>query len=457
MKVNYRLSTKHNGKYSEILLSIFPYICGKVQTMRAKSGIFVSEKYFDKASGVMSLTRKYNPTPEVIYHKEQAEALHRLVSHIEDRYFHTNVSTMSASWLKDLVYEYYHPEKSDANEKKPFYELAEDYISKKMVGEGYARGFRVVVRAVLRYEGFVRETQKGMSAFVFDIDTVTRDDIEDFRDYLRNEKALSEEYPTLYKRLFNEYPVGLTTYNKVVEDRGQNTIISKIKKLKSFFVWLYETGRTKNRPFDGIKIGTIQAGTPIYINIDERNIIATTPMPSKHLEAQRDIFIFQCLIGCRVGDLMKMTEKNITGRMLTYTPHKTKNEGEQAFTARVPLIDEAVVLMEKYKGIDKHGRLFPFITPQKYNDAIKEIFSLAGITRNVEVRNALTEEIEIRPINEVASSHMARRTFIGNLYFKVQDPNLIGQMSGHVEGSRAFQRYRRIEDETLMNVVEFLR
>lgn len=49
---------------------------------------------------------------------------------------------------------------------------------------------------------------------------------------------------------------------------------------------------------------------------------------------------------------------------------------------------------------------------------------------------------------------MARRTFIGNLYKQVQDPNLIGKMSGHVEGSTAFTRYRRIEDDTLRDIID---
>jgi len=106
--------------------------------------------------------------------------------------------------------------------------------------------------------------------------------------------------------------------------------------------------------------------------------------------------------------------------------------------------------------VDRQGRLFPFISDQKYNEAIKEIFSKAGITRQVEVRNSLTGEIDLRPINEVASSHMARRTFIGNAYQKVSDPNIIGRMSGHVEGSRAFARYRKIEDDTLRKVIEQL-
>jgi len=57
--------------------------------------------------------------------------------------------------------------------------------------------------------------------------------------------------------------------------------------------------------------------------------------------------------------------------------------------------------------------------------------------------DAATEEIK-KPLYEVASSHMARRTFIGNIYKKVIDPNLVGALSGHKEGSKAFSRYREI-------------
>ena len=81
---------------------------------------------------------------------------------------------------------------------------------------------------------------------------------------------------------------------------------------------------------------------------------------------------------------------------------------------------------------------------------------MAEITRNVEIRNPLTGENEFVPINTIASSHIARRTFIGNAYFKVQDPNLIGKMSGHVEGSKAFKRYRKIEDSTLKDVINLI-
>ena len=71
----------------------------------------------------------------------------------------------------------------------------------------------------------------------------------------------------------------------------------------------------------------------------------------------------------------------------------------------------------------------------------------SGITRIVTILNPTTGEEEQRPINEIASSHLARRTFVGNLYKKVKDPNLVGALSGHKEGSRAFSRYRDIDDD----------
>ena len=41
---------------------------------------------------------------------------------------------------------------------------------------------------------------------------------------------------------------------------------------------------------------------------------------------------------------------------------------------------------------------------------------LAGITRVVTIINPTTRKEEQHPICDVASSHMARRNFIGNLY-----------------------------------------
>jgi hypothetical protein len=51
---------------------------------------------------------------------------------------------------------------------------------------------------------------------------------------------------------------------------------------------------------------------------------------------------------------------------------------------------------------------------------------------------------------------MARRTFTGNLYKKVKDPNLVGSLTGHKVGSKAFARYRSIDEEMKQDLVNLL-
>ena len=70
--------------------------------------------------------------------------------------------------------------------------------------------------------------------------------------------------------------------------------------------------------------------------------------------------------------------------------------------------------------------------------------------------NTRTRKEEKVPINTIACSHMARRTFIGNIYKLVQDPNLISALTGHVEGSRAFTRYRTIDIDMKRDLVKIL-
>ena len=122
----------------------------------------------------------------------------------------------------------------------------------------------------------------------------------------------------------------------------------------------------------------------------------------------------------------------------------------------VPLNSQAQKLIEKYKGVDQQGRLFPCISQPKYNQAIKDICHICGIDRLIDKLNPVTQQEEKIPLWKLASSHMARRTFAGNAYDKVQDPDLICSMTGHVEGSKAFDRYRTISNDLKKKVIDLI-
>lgn len=363
---------------------------------------------------------------------------------------------LTSDMLERLVDEKLHPEKYKSTEDG-FFPLMEEFLLKRKLSEVRDNNFRVLIRALKRYE-LLRQMvdederkskrQKGSCApFQLDIDMIDADIVTDIESFLRNEHTLFTEYPEVYKAVSG---------SKQPQQRGNNTICAMFNKLRAFFNWCNEQGKTENKPFAGYEgVTSEKYGTPYYITIDERNKIADFDLSSKHaLEVQRDIFVFQCLIGCRVSDLLKMTKDNIINGVVEYVPHKTMDE--RPTVVRVPLNDRAVRLVEKYQGKDQKGRLFPFISAQKYNDAIKDIFKACEITRIVTVLNPTTGKEEKKPINEVASSHLARRTFVGNLYKKVKDPNLVGSLSGHKEGSKAFARYREIDDEIKTELVKMI-
>ena len=253
-----------------------------------------------------------------------------------------------------------------------------------------------------------------------------------------------ELYPSIYETIPEK---------RTPQPRGKNTLIDCFSRIRTFFLWCFDNKLTANRPFDKFPIEECKYGTPIYINLEERDRIFNADLSATpQLEIQRDIFIFQTLIGCRVSDLYRMTKLNIVNGAVEYIQKKTK-EGNPV-TVRVPLNDKAKEILERYK--DHEGKLLPFISEQKYNEAIKKIFKLSGVDRIVTILDPLTRDEVKKPLYEVASSHLARRTFIGNIYKKVKDPNLVSALSGHKEGSKAFRRYRDIDEEMKKDLVKLL-
>ena len=357
----------------------------------------------------------------------------------------------NAEWLSEQIDKYHHPDKYKTQEqiesetKLTFEQLLEEFLLKHKLSEVRRKNFRVIKRALLRYELYVRATKRGQKSFILDIDNVTPDTLYDMWDFFENEHKYFELYPSIYEQIPEK---------RTPKPRGKNTLIDCFCRIRTFFLWCYDKKRTLNRPFDQFRIDECTYGTPIYITLEERDKLLEKDLSEyKQVEIQRDIFVFQSLIGCRIGDLYRMTKRNVIDDAIEYIPRKTKDGNP--VTVRVPLNDKAKAILGKYK--DYTGdKILPFISEQKYNDAIKKAFELAEINRIVTILDPLTNEEVKKPLYEVVSSHMARRTFIGNIYKKVKDPNLIGALSGHKEGSKAFNRYREIDEDMKKELVNLL-
>ena len=444
---NITKGTNPMGK-AEILLRLS---VSRNLVVRLKTGLWIDPSRFDK--GTFSLPKDATARAEIRAIEDKLIDIERFLINLCEK---TAPDILSKDFLLAQYDLFLHPvpEKKKRTPREPnFFETFEDYIEKKNISEWRIKHLRVLKRALMRYELYVRAN--GRSRYKIKLDEFTVEDVNGFEKFLRSEHKISEKYPEIYQVV----PADTHTTRKKPkpQPKGDNTIIGLFGLMRAFYRWCREQELTTNDPFAKYNGKTTEVyGTPYYITIEERDRIADFDMSANPaLEIQRDIFIFQCLIGCRVSDLMAMTPASIINDAIEYMPQKTK--GERPQVVRVPLNNRAKALVEKYAGRDDlNGKLLPFISSQKYNVAIKRIFTLCGVTRMVTVLNPTTREEEKRPLNEIASSHLARRTFIGNLYKKVKDPNLVGSLSGHKEGSKAFARYRDIDEDMKKELVSLL-
>lgn len=326
--------------------------------------------------------------------------------------------------------------------EKTFFDFYDEFILYQP--EGQKRHLMVLRRILQRWEMYRQAT--GEESFRIDVDTLNEDDLHRLDKFLKEEHSFQDSYPKIYAKVKE---------TRRVLERGNNARSIILDRFRTFFIWAYKTRRTDNNPFQVYKVPDEVYGTPYYITIEERDHLLNTDLSGHpETEIQRDIFVFQCLIGCRVSNLSKLKKSNLkdNGNFIEYIPRKTKDD--KPVTVRVPLTQTAKDLIKKYSG--KSEKLFPFISDQKYNKQIKKAFTLAGLDRLVTVLNPTTGEEEQRPLNEIASSHLARRAFVGNLYKRVKDQNLVASMSGHVEGSKAFARYRDIDDDMKQETIKWL-
>jgi len=242
-------------------------------------------------------------------------------------------------------------------------------------------------------------------------------------------------------------------YLRTDEDipRSKNTIAGILSRLRAFFSYSVSQKWMKFTPFKEYSIEPEVYGDPIYLTKEERDRLFNANITNERLARVRDLFVLQCFIGCRVGDFIKLRKTNIINGFVHYVPAKTQDENQKV--CKVPLSEKAKEIINKYDLPD--GSLVPYITDQRYNEYLKELFKDVGLNRPVVRMNPLTRQNETVLLSSIACSHMARRTFVGLLHKKVKNET-IASMSGHVENSRAFGRYYAVDEDDQRDAIKII-
>ena len=76
-----------------------------------------------------------------------------------------------------------------------FQERFQEFLNANDFSEGRVTQYRVIERAVLRFEEFVRVTKPRRKLYVFDVRIVDENDLNDLYDFMSKEHIYYEEYP----------------------------------------------------------------------------------------------------------------------------------------------------------------------------------------------------------------------------------------------------------------------
>lgn len=476
-KIEKSLSTKKdtNGK-SRLMLRVV-YTHGV--TFRLKTSVFVTPSLFDAKSGEVIVPRKSKSNAAVYdVAVEESAAVKSFISRIEtilatelpegmqmskeyvvrilelqdDKKINLATDRLTMDKIQNALMKADKMQNGISDDSDTLLSQAIiNYAECKNLSKYRTSLYYTISNKILRFEEYRSITERKNNKIR--LKDLTSDLLTEFCDYYKEEYNLIRQFPNVFSKI-DKIQLSDKQRFYAVRPCGNNCIADIKRRIRTVINWYKTKGVSFDNTVDSFDLGTCLYGKPIYISKEERNQIANYNLSgeSEDIQLVRDTMILQSLIGCRVGDLERLTHANITNGVLEYVPNKTKLHQVQV-KPRVPLCAKAIEIIEHYKGKDPNGRLLPFLHKGKYNILIKQVFRICGITRTVIVRNPLTGMNEAKPICDVASSHMMRRTFIGAAYKAVKDPNLVGTMSGHVPGSTAFYRYRTIDDEDLREVI----
>ena len=270
----------------------------------------------------------------------------------------------------------------------------------------------------------------------------TTDLVLEFRQFIADEYKYVPLYPDLYPRgSGHHWP------KKQLRD---TTVVHDLKLLQAFFAELENSDEIRRSPFRKLSmekrriIMHTRYDAPIFLRAEELKVVMATKVPSELLWV-KDLFVLNCAIGCRISDLLRLSMDKVAVSddgipYVHYIPLKTARFQNSNVEVQTPLIEPALEIIRR-TGLHfmEHNLHYG---KQRYNKALRQLLRYCDITRQVSMYCPETGDNEYRPICEVATSKLARKTHIDMLN-KVQINYYAAGL--HRVGSDAVFRYTNLE------------
>ena len=204
---------------------------------------------------------------------------------------------------------------------------------------------------------------------------------------------------------------------------AQGTLRNEIKKVKSLFIWAFNSGIISKTPFANVSF-TFKDPEQPYLTQEEVDRIRQLKLDDR-LDTVRNFFLFLCYSGLEYTDFVHLEKSDVK-----------RNEHGQLYIKKQRIKTKQTYLSILYEDAAELWELFegdiPCISCAKTNKYLKEIAEKAGIDKNV---TTLT----------------ARHTYATYLLSTLQIPvDIVQRMLGHASNRQSLH-YAKLLDSVVFN------
>jgi len=340
--------------------------------------------------------------------------LNKIENHILKAFNLANISEVTKEWLQTQIDYYYNPLTNQTKLTDKLIEYATYYLSfkkDKVAARTYVK-LKIGIDKLIDFEATQNKT--------YLIKDVNEAFLEDFKEYYQQRGYAIN---TIKKDLI---------IVKSICRHARNKDIETSKELDSLTIKKEDKEK-------------------IYLTFDELEQIEQTPFESEALSNAKDWLIISCYCGQRVSDFLRFNND-----MLRVENDITLIEFKQQKTGKLmelPLHPKILKILKKNSGN------FPYkISDQRYNEYIKEVCKIAGITQKIKGSKMNSEtnrkETGLFPKHELISSHVGRRSFATNNYGKIPTAYLIS-ITGHSSEEMFLEYIGKTQNEQAKGIVKY--
>lgn len=420
---------KRGGDRPEVTLRLTISNALKVQTK--VPGVLVYRQYWSEAKQCNDTTRKFAKPWEVEEMAEVNKTLAALAAEVLSLATATPEEYITKEWLAAEVDNVLHLDKYETKEAAPqtLMQAVNSFIEGSRTRIVQHTGKPIGKATQFQY----LQMQKHLAA------------------YLRRHKQADLDLAEVDKGFYDSFVAYLYEQGFKL-----NTIGKHIKNIKAAINALPLAQRASCEFVEPKKcVKLAEEVDNIYLTEAELETIAALPIATPYLDRVRDQFILLAWTGCRYSDLGKLNKDNI----VTMNGHEYFKIEQQKTGAKptIPILPASRAVLEKYN----YNVPRPMAN-QKFNEFIKEVAKLAGLTDEVTItrtemadapsRGRRTKREAQRVAQryekwQCVSAHTARRSFATNMYKRGFPTLMIMKITGH-QTEKAFLTYIKVtEDE----------